>query len=389
MTDILVIGARGIPDAEGGAEKNAEAVLPILAAEGYDIELLGMREFIKSRSYKGVKLTAIPTLTFGKTDKLVYHVLAFLYAAVTRPRLVHLQGLNAGLLLALYKLFGLKVVLRYGSADHEYAKWGIVGRLGFKLCERQIRFADKVIAVSQKYKKVLEERYGLTRIQVVPNGVDAPMVSAEASDHWSTLGLVEKRYVLAVGRITVDKCYESLIEAFNGLDDPSLQLVIVGGVSEQAYWQRLKTIGNDRVRLLGRLDRRLLSALYSRCGVYVSSSLQEGLSNAVLEAVSYRCPIIVSDIPANIEMGFTPDSYFRAGDPEALRRVLERALTEPSKFIPESSQFLDWPAVAEKTENTYRALIPDFANRPYVRHPAREGLALPRSEPSVSVNRPA
>lgn len=121
MADILVIGARGIPDAEGGAEKHAEKTFPYFVKRGCSVTLLGVKPYIRSREYKGVKLVAIPTLRVANTDKVVYHFLAFLYAAFTRPRVVHLQGLNSALLLIFYKIVGLRVVLRYGSTDHLHA----------------------------------------------------------------------------------------------------------------------------------------------------------------------------------------------------------------------------------------------------------------------------
>jgi len=199
VIDIMVIGARGIPDVEGGAEKHAESLFPILVEKGYAVELVAMRRFVKAGSYKGVKLKVLPTLRFGNTDKLVYQFLALLYAVVKRPRIVHLQGLNSALFLFLYKLCGLKAVVRYGSTDYAYSKWGRIGQLGFRLCELQLRLADCVIAVSEKYKKDLEERCGVKRIHVVGNGVDALAASSEAAEFWSTLGLEKKRYVLAVG----------------------------------------------------------------------------------------------------------------------------------------------------------------------------------------------
>jgi glycosyltransferase involved in cell wall biosynthesis len=389
MVDIMVIGARGIPDVEGGAEKHAEALFPLLVEKGYSVELVAMRRFARAQSYRGVRLKLLPTLSVGNTDKLIYHFLAFAYAVVRRPKLVHLQGLNSALLLALYKLCGLKVVVRYGSADHEYAKWGLVGRIGFRLCELQIRFADYLIAVSQKYKSVLERRYGLERIQVVPNGIDPANVSEEANAYWSTLGLRKGRYVLAVGRLTVDKDYETLIEAFGQLQDPDLRLVIAGGASENGYADRLAAMQSDRVRLLGRVDRRLLASLYANCGVYVNCSLHEGLSNAVLEAISHACPIVVSDIPANVEMALSPASYFPAGDAGALAGRLEAALAEPAEFVSPAGQFLDWASVAIRTEAVYQRVLPGLGKQFGLgdetlssggQGAMRQGVAMPRAE---------
>lgn len=361
MTDIMIIGARGIPDAEGGAEKHAERLFPLFASAGYDVTLLGINTFIKQDEYKGVRLRGIPTIDVAGTDKLIYHFLALLRAAFTRPKLVHLQGLNSAFFLLAYKLLGMKVVLRYGSADHEYAKWGFVGRTGFRLCERQIRYADHVIAVSQKYKHTLRSRYGLDNISVIPNGLDAPDIPSESAAYLRQLRLDGVRYVLAVGRITVDKDYDTLVEAVQALKDPEVQLIVAGGASEQGYADRFFEHPDPRIRFLGVIDRSLLPALYAGCAAYVNSSRHEGLSNAVLEAVSYGSPVVVSDIPANTEIGLNECSHFATGDPASLTDRLEAALNDPDAFRASADAFSDWADVFHLTEAVYHNVLPELA----------------------------
>jgi glycosyltransferase involved in cell wall biosynthesis len=363
VTDVMVIGARGIPDVEGGAEKNAEAVFPLLVERGYAIELLAMRRFVSMPSYRGVKLTAFPTLRFANTDKVVYLFFALIHAARKRPRLVHLQGLNSAFLLGLFKLAGLKVVVRYGSADHQYSKWSFIGRAGFRFCERQLALADQVIAVSAKYKSDLDPRCGADRVHVVPNGIDASSVSDEAAQFWATLGLRKRRYVLAVGRLSVDKDYATLIDAFMGLHDPDLRLVIAGGASEDGYAEALRERAGSRVLFLGRVKRRLLAGLYANCGAYVNCSRHEGLSNAVLEAVSHGCPVILSDIPANLDTGLDAANYFPVGDAAALCERLASAIADHTRFVPGPGHFLDWSDVAARTEAVYSRVVPGFGAR--------------------------
>lgn len=361
MADILVIGARGIPDAEGGAEKHAEKTFTHFAKQGYAITLLGVKPYIRSREYEGIKLVCIPTLRVANTDKVIYHILAFFYAAFTRPKLVHLQGLNSALLLLLYKVCGLKVVLRYGSTDHLHAKWGWLGRLSFRLCDMQVQFADRVITVSENYKRQLEQRYKISHVSVVPNGVDTPAVCEKARQFWSGLGVRKGGYVLAVGRLTVDKDYDTLVAAMAKIKRQDITLVVAGGSSEAEYADRLLALNDERIKFIGRVDRSLLMALYENCGVFVNSSRHEGLSNAILEAIAFRRPVVVSDIAGNKEMPLPERSYFPTGDAEALARQIEAALEDREAFTARPEHFCSWGEVFERTRGIYMRVVPSLS----------------------------
>jgi len=363
MPDILVVGARGIPGIEGGAEKHAECVFSRFAANGYDVTLLGTRQAIKCAEYRGVKLVGIPTIRLANTDKLIYHFLCFVYALADRPKLVHLQGLNSGIFLFLYKLFGMKVVMRYASADHQYAKWGIIGRIGFKLCERQVILADHVITVSRKYRRDLSVRYGLKSVSFIPNGMDDAEVTDAARRYWTELGLAGKRYVLSVGRLTVDKGYADIIAAMERLGRPDVELVIVGGPDGTNFHEHLKAIGGRKTHILGRLDRRLLSLLYKHCSAYVCASAHEGLSNSILEAIAFGSPLVVSDIPANREMSLAEHCYFRRGDIGALARKIAATLTSPADFIVDRRSFVRWNEVFKQTERVYKRIFPRLGSQ--------------------------
>ncbi|WP_169738458.1 glycosyltransferase family 4 protein [Afifella pfennigii] len=358
MTDILVVGARGIPDAEGGAEKHAAMVFPRFAETGYAVTLLGVKGCLRGKSYRGVRLKALPTLNVAGTDKLIYHFLACLYAVFTRPRIVHLQGSNSALFLFLYRLAGLTTVLRYGSADGQHKKWGLVGRWAFRVCEKQMRLADHVICVSEHYRGILQQQYGLRAVDVILNGVDVPQVSEQSEAYLKRQGLAGTRYVLSVGRLTVDKDFDTLIDALERQNDKATKLVIVGGADEKGYAERLLQRASPRIRFLGRLDRSLLAALYANCALYVSTSRHEGLSNAILEAIGYGRPLLVSDIPANRQMRLSPDNYFPVGDVAALARRMAEALEAPERFRLASHSFPTWQQVFEQTEAIYRGLRP-------------------------------
>ncbi|NNE22292.1 MAG: glycosyltransferase family 4 protein [Rhizobiales bacterium] len=357
MPDIMVIGARGIPGVQGGAEKHAEKVFPLLAERGYSVEVVGIDRHIQQATYRGVKLKGLPTFSVMKSDKVVYNFLAFVYALFKRPKLVHLQGTNAGLFLCLYKLSGHRVVLRYGSSDSEFDKWSGPQRMMIRFCEYQLRFADHVIAVSDKFRTDLTSKKNVRRVDVIPNGIDPIDTAAGAGEFLSSLGLEKNKYILSVGRLTVDKDFERLIDAVGMLANESIKLVIAGGHAEKDYSDKLLALGSERIKFTGLIDRSLLAILYSNSAVYAHCSRHEGLSNAVLEAISYGCPLVVSDIPASLEMPLRPQSYFPVGDATSLAIKLKKALEQPNKFVADIGNFWDWPEVADRTEAIYRTIL--------------------------------
>ncbi|WP_221794535.1 glycosyltransferase family 4 protein [Aquisediminimonas sediminicola] len=351
---IFVVGARGIPDVEGGAEKNAERLFPLLVQRGWAVTLAGIRDNLHASHYRGVRLVGVPRSRLLRTDKLLYYVVAVWIMFRHRPALVHLQGLGAAIMLWAYKLAGARTVVRYGSADYLLPKWGWIGKCGFRLAEFQLRFADAVIAVTPALADRLARRGIRRNVHVIPNAIDAP----EDFDNLADIQLPSKPYVLAVGRMTAQKNVERLVQGFNlfAKDHQDIMLVIAGGVDDPAYLAGLMPYLNDRIMLPGRLPRSALGALYRHASVYVNASIHEGCSNAVMEAMSWRTPVLISDIPENRDFGLHDHHYFDPLCPQALAQALAQALSRRDDFIVDNARFLRWHEVADRTSAIYGAL---------------------------------
>ena len=349
----MVVGARGIPDVEGGAEKNAERLFPLLAARGWDVTLCGLAENIRGPEYRGVKLLPAPMMRVLRTDKIAYYAAAVRIARRRKPALVHMQGLGSAIVLWAYKAMGAKTVVRYGSADYLLPKWGVIGRTGFLAAEYQLRFADAVIAVTPALAERLARRGIRDNVHVIPNATDT---GADFAD--DAAPLPEGPYLLAVGRVTVQKNVHRLIEAFNlyAAEMPGLTLVIAGGVDDPDYMKEVEPHLNDRVKLLGRLPRSTLGALYANAHAYVNSSIHEGSSNAVLEAISWGAPILLAGIPENRDFGLDEKHYFDPEDVRSIAAAFRRIAADRASYIADRSRFLTWDDVADRTAAIYRQL---------------------------------
>jgi glycosyltransferase involved in cell wall biosynthesis len=353
MSKVFVVGARGIPDVEGGVEKSAERIFPLVAARGWTVILVGLRQHIKSASFCGVELRAAPSSRILKTDKLLYYFSAVRMAMKLKPDVVHMQGLGSAIMLWAYKLMGAKTVVRYGSADYLLPNWGLIGRWGFLLAEYQLRFADAVIAVTPALAERLKARGISGNVHVITNATDSADAYAEAGG----VSLPDQPYLLAVGRVTVQKNLHRLIEGFKlyAADRPDLSLVIAGGLDEETYVAGLRPLLSPQVRLLGRLTRSSMGPLYANARIYVNASIHEGMSNAVLEAISLGTPVLLSAIPENRDFQLGEKHYFDPMDVQSIAAALARADADPSAFVADRSAFLTWDMVAERTVQIYES----------------------------------
>lgn len=357
---VLVVGARGIPNVEGGAEKNAEMIFPLIVEKGADVHLLCHEPGTEAGEYRKVRLVKAPKIVMLGTDKLAAYTYGLFYALRFRPDVVHFQGLGSAIVLWIYKLLGVRTIVRYGSADYLVGKWGVLGRLGFRWSEWQLRLADKVIAVTPALANRLRDKGIEGNVVVIGNALDE-VQSDVAMTNIDRLGLADKKFVLSVGRVTAQKDFLLLVKAFNLARERGTnldKLIIVGNTDDKRYLDVLKPHLNDNVILTGRLPRGSFSDLLSQCTVYVNSSMHEGHSNAVMEAISYERPLIVSDIPENRDLPLKEQQFFRSGNIDDLADRLDAVANRPTQFIADRRSFHGWPDVAAATYKLYQNPLP-------------------------------
>ncbi len=106
-----------------------------------------------------------------------------------------------------------------------------------------------------------------------------------------------------------------------------------------------------------------MNQIYSHAALFVLPSYHEGLPIALLEALSYGLPVLVSDIPANKEVGLPMERYFRCGDVEGLREriqtLLGRGMSEAARNIvrEQIKAKYNWDKIAEETLQVYEKVL--------------------------------
>jgi glycosyltransferase involved in cell wall biosynthesis len=175
----------------------------------------------------------------------------------------------------------------------------------------------------------------------------------EASCITERWGLTKGSYVLAVGRLVPEKAPEHLLAAF--ADVPGdVRLVLAGGSShtdEYVADLEAQAAADPRVIMAGYVYGSVLEELYSNAALFVLPSLLEGLPLTLLEASSYGCSIVASDIPPHLEVigSSGPGArLFPAGDVQQLTKAITEALQAPPDEERSGAE-----ALSERVRRTY------------------------------------
>jgi len=373
---VAIIGTRGFPNVQGGVEAHCENLCPRLAKLGCEVTVFGRKPYLKNVTvpifYEGVKIIPLACRK-SKFLEAFSHTFSGLFAAKKiNPDIVHIHAIGPSLMVPLARLLGMKVVMTHHGPDYERKKWGRSARAVLRIGEAfGVRFADAVICISGTIASGIKKRYGRDAV-VIPNGVAIPEIlsSEEALKRY---GLEKDRYILAIGRFVPEKGFHDLAEAFDKLvyspqsmaRSKKIKLVIVGAADHEDEYSRglrKKAAKNPNIALTGFLSGKPLQELYSHAGLFVLPSYYEGLPIVLLEAMSYGLSCVVSDIPANREVGLQDQRYFKPGDVRAMSakiaEFIDGSLSEEEKRrqIETVRAKYNWDDIARKTFEVYKSV---------------------------------
>jgi glycosyltransferase involved in cell wall biosynthesis len=361
---VCVAGLRGIPNVMGGVETHCEELYPRIRRlrPEIDVELIARAAYTgrDAYSYAGVQVTPLRAVKSKHLEAITNTLLAVLHARFrARADVLHLHAIGPGLLAPLARLLGLRTIVTHHGRDYRRTKWGRLASAVLAAGEWcAFASADRIFVVSQSLAQELGRQYPRHAHKIVftPNGAPAPRARPERNgrgDVLARLGLEPNGYILAVGRLVPEKGFHDLIDAFARLDGRR-KLVLVGAADhEDDYARGLLAHASERVIFAGKVDRDALDVLYRNAERFVLPSYHEGLPIAALEAAGCSAPTLLSDIPANRDLGLSPDCYFPVGDIDALRRKLD----EPADIMRVDAEAIarrfDWDVIAANTAAAY------------------------------------
>jgi len=365
---IVVTGTRGIPDVQGGVETYVENLFPLVAAAGYEVHICCRSCYIEPAkrigAWKGCKLVYLETPRKKSLEAIVHTFKSIVYAKKVRADLVHVNAVGPALLVPFARLLGLKVVFTDHGPDYERQKWGFLAKLALRLGEAWgCRCSDAIIAISEGIRGEIARRYARADVRLIHNGVRIPVFSGSTST-LAARNIEPRRYILSVARFVEEKGLHDLVAAFSRAEVGDWKLVLAGEADhETPYSRRLKEMAaeNPRVVLTGFVRGSALEELYGNAGLFVLPSYHEGLPFALLEAMSFGLPVLVSDIGPHREMGLGEAAYFPVGDVAALAGRIAAAVEggpDGIDYRPLLRDTYDWDRIAARTMEVYESLFP-------------------------------
>lgn len=217
--------------------------------------------------------------------------------------------------------------------------------------------ASAVVAVSTDAAKSIKKYASYKKnITVIENGLDLDEIRSltlSSSSGQSIMCTADENMVVGLGRLSLQKNFPLLMDAFSKLDLPKSRLVIMGDGEDKNdlldLGRKLKI--EDRFILPGFVKNPY--AVLAKARVFVLSSNWEGFCNVVIEALACGVPIVATDCPGGPGNLLKDQPFARIvpmNDPIAMSVAIKSILESPidRKNIIEFARQFNISTVAQK-----------------------------------------
>jgi glycosyltransferase involved in cell wall biosynthesis len=347
---VFVVSARFPPDVIGGAERQMQRLCPLLADRGVDLTVLtggprlGRRgDQDRGEGYRVLRLSEGGIRLRGTLRLNSYGLMASLAGRLIALRrhwdLVQVLSAHELAVAAQWsaRLLGRRCVVKITGGGDRFdplvlSEKPLIGRT----FARSLARLDRVVVTTEEnHDRCVGSGMRPDRLVLIPNGVPVPEPSRpdERGRLRAALAAGNELLMVVISNLYPVKQLDLLVEALaqNRALLPPFRMHILGeGAERSRLVELVQGAGlSGHVHFAGKVDPVDPYLAASDLAVHPSGS--EGMSNAILEEMSFGLPVVAADIPGNralIEDGVS-GLLFTRGDPKSLGAGIVRLASDP------------------------------------------------------------
>lgn len=283
----------------------------------------------------GVRIISLKSLPSRFVTKPVLGFLSTLHAVCFHHDAVlfHYNAWSPSLSSWIPRLLGITTVMQGHGFEWKRTKYSPFQRKILKLMEMlTAKFNQNLLMCSQEQTDYYAAECH-RKAETITGGVYLPCDRIfDEKFHLEKRGLKANKFILFLGRLVQDKNPDVLIRSFKKMKRrEGLKLVIAGDNPQQPkYVQMLRAIAADDPDIVftGSIYGDEKDALLKNCFCFCLPSSIEGLPITLLEAMAFRVPCVISDIPACREAIGNNGFYVFPEDEDSLRNTIDKLVLE-------------------------------------------------------------
>lgn len=360
------MGLRGIPANYGGFETFIEKMAPRLVKRGHRVTVYGRTNNIEyeKKYYKGVRIKLLPTISHKYFDTVVHTFLCSVHSMFMPYDIILMLNAANSPFACLPRLTFKKVALNVDGIERLRKKWGLAGRLYYRLGEYlATKCPDRIVSDAEVIREYYLNMYKKESVMIAYGAETKKVQTREILDK---TGLDNNGYILYVSRLEPENNAHVVIEAFKDLDTDK-KLVIVGDAPYSTkYINRIKEMaGSDkRIIFTGYIFGDGYRELQSNAYCYVQATEVGGTHPALIEAMGVGNCVIANGTSENIEVLADAGVIYRLNDPADLRIRLQQMINNPervSEYAKKAQKRVmdkySWESVTDKYEDLFFKMI--------------------------------
>jgi len=382
MTNVFIIGSKGIPSNYGGFETFVDKLTLYKKSKNimYHVSCLNVdkEEFY----YNNARCFNVKVQDIGSAKAVIYDLVAlkksikYIKENKLSNCIILILACRIGPFLSYYKNIlkasGIKLYINPDGHEWKRSKWSLPIRTYWKYSEKlMVKNSDLQICDSKGIEDYIKTQYATfnPNTTFVAYGAEIERSKLKEDDlvltnFYNKFSIRIKEYYLIVGRFVPENNYETMIKEFMK-SKVDKDLVIITNLEKNKFYDNLLKATNftndKRIKFVGTVyDNELLKKIREEAFAYIHGHEVGGTNPSLLEAMSSTDINLLLDVNFNKEVGKDGALYFNKldGNLSTLINKAEKLKENEIKILAETGtniirDFYSWDKIVSDYEDLF------------------------------------